>query len=824
MKNIVLYLFFLFCLGSTIAQNPTDVVKTYGAFPGFNDKVRDLAIQPDGKIIYVGSFTKYRGSTCNRIVRLNTDGTIDTSFLIGTGFSDFATVVTLQPDGKIIVGGVFFNYQSVTRPKVIRLNTDGSIDSSFVVSSTFNFYTNNSWVEDVVVQPDGKVLLGGGFTNGIARINSDGSLDNEFGIGTGFNLTIYSLALQDDGKIIAGGNFTTFNGVNRNNIIRLNANGSKDDSFSIGIGFNGKVNDVATQPDGKVLICGDFSTYKGVTQKKLVRLLADGSADTSFTIGTSFANATSIYDPQSPERIALDASGNIMVVGSFTSFNGSAKRGFLKLLDNGSIDVSSDFISNNYLHCIEIGIDGKVVVGGDTYTYRILANGSQDQSLNNGSGFNDSVYSIIQQADGKYIVGGNFTKYQNETHNGLIRFNANGTIDTTFNFGSGFVYGDIYTSLLLPDGKLIIGGNFSYNYNGNYLKNLLKLNTDGSIDNTFTVTPINGQVKTLALQSDGKVLIGGNFTEFNGTLDTYLMRINPNGIRDVSFDQGAGFNTDGFGLGVNSIAIQPDGKIIVAGEFSIYQNEPHYRILRLWPNGNVDSTFMTGDGFNGTLYKIILLADGKIISVGSIGSYDSQSVWGIARLNNDGSLDTTFTTGFTTNGIQDAIVQPDGKIISGGSSTYFVGNQLPNFVRFNSDGSIDDTFNPGFGFTSYSITSLSLFENGNILVGGNFYNFNGYDSSSLIMLRGGSSALSDGNFVYEDFYIYPNPVKEVLHISLPKQTSSFTYSIIDLTGKTVVKNLTPTLSLVPVESLAKGIYILEVETDEKKFHTRFCKE
>jgi uncharacterized delta-60 repeat protein len=777
MKNILLYFVLLFSATTTIAQNPTDVVKTYGAFPGFNDKVRDIALQPDGKIIYVGSFTKYRGNICNRIVRINSDGTIDPTFLIGTGFSDFANVVTLQPDGKILVGGVFFNYQAVTRPKLIRLNTDGSIDSSFVVSNTFNFYTNNSWVEDVLMQPDGKILLGGGFTYGIARINSDGSPDNDFAIGSGFNLSVYSLALQIDGKILAGGSFTTFNGVNRNNIIRLNTNGSKDDSFSIGIGFNGKVNDVAIQADGKVLICGDFSTYKGITQKKIVRLLTDGAVDAAFDIGTSFANATSIYDPQSPEKIALDANGNVMIAGSFTSFNGTTKQGFLKLLTNGSIDLSSDFISKNYLHCIEIGSDGKIVVGGDTYTYRIFANGSQDPSLNNGSGFNDTVNTILQQADGKYIVGGNFTKYQNETHNALTRFNADGTTDTTFNFGSGLVYGSIYTSLLLPDGKLIIGGNFSYNYNGNYLQNLLKLNADGSIDNTFTVTPINGPVESLALQSDGKVLIGGNFTEFNGTLDTYLMRINPNGIRDVSFDQGAGFNTEGFGLGVNSIVIQPDGKILVAGEFTIYQNEPHYRILRLWPNGSVDSTFMTGDGFNGTINKIILLADGKIIAAGNVGSYDSQSVWGIARLHNDGSLDTTFSTGFTTNGILDAILQPDGKIVTGGFSTYFVGNQLPNFVRFNSDGSIDDTFNPEFGFNSYSIKTLSLFANGNILVGGNFYNFNGYDSSSLIMLRGGLGSLSTSNFTSDEFFIYPNPVKEVLHLSLPMVTADFTYSI-----------------------------------------------
>lgn len=219
----------------------------------------------------------------------------------------------------------------------------------------------------------------------------------------------------------------------------------------------------------------------------------------------------------------------------------------------------------------------------------------------------------------------------------------------------------------------------------------------------------------------------------------------------------------------------------------------------------------------------MLLPNGKIIAAGDIGSYDSQSVWGIARLNGNGSLDTTFATGFTTNYIKDFVLQPDGKIITGGYRTYFVDHYLSNFVRFNPDGSTDTSFDAGTGFDSSAINCLSLFNNGNILVGGDFETYNGFDSSKLILFRGGDAALSNNTVELEKLALYPNPAKDIIHLSLPEGIGNFTSTITDISGKTVYDTKSSN-DFINVQSLAQGIYILKIKSEQKEFHSRFIKE
>lgn len=806
------------------AQNPIDVVHTYGAYPGFNNIVKDIVIQPDGKSICVGIFTKYRGNTCNYIVRLNVDGSIDPSFLMGNGFNDKVNSVTLQPDGKILIGGYFSHYQSIFKPRLIRLNSDGSIDNSFTMTtSVSNPFPSDTIIQDILVLPNDKILIGGYLVDNIARLNSDGSLDTTFDPGSGFNGGVFKIGIQSDGKIIVGGSFTSFNNVTRNRIIRLNDNGSKDDTFSIGLGFSGTVNDFVIQPDSKVVICGGFATYKGIDQKKIARLLPDGSVDSTFNIGTGFPNSTG-SEPQTPEKMVMDSNGNFMVVGSFTAYNGSTKLGFVKLLANGSIDSTSNFTVTDYQYAIGLGADGKAIVADRQFIYRILPDGSNDSSFNYGSGFNESsVFKTLQRPNGKYLVAGSFSHFENNFIRALVQFNTDGTKDTTFNTGTGFVYGTIYSLLLLPDGKIIAGGDFTYNQNGNFYTKLIKINTDGSIDTSFTAPFINGGVLALGLQSDGKIMVGGNFIQINNVADKYLMRLNADGTRDYSFDKGTDFDTQGSSLGVHTIVIQPDGKILIGGRFFIYRNEPHNYIMRLLPNGSVDSTFQTGDGFNSGLSKIMLQPDGKIIATGSFTSYDSQSVFGITKLNSNGSLDTSFTNSFITNQINDFVLQPDGKIITGGYTYNFNGNNLNNFVRLNPDGSNDYYFNPNAYFSSKTIYSLSLFDNGNILIGGNFETFNGVDSSKLILLRGGESPLSNTSFQQQKIQLYPNPVENSITVVLPENSTAISYTIFDITGKKVFQTNT-TNSSINVQYLEKGIYILKINSESGDYVSKFIKK
>ena len=242
------------------------------------------------KILVGGRFSSYNGTAQNYITRLNSGGTRDTSFTVGTGFGYSVFAFAIQPDGKILAGGGFTSYNGTSQNYITRLNSDGSRDTGFTIGTELNYY-----VFAVAVQSDGKILAGGNFTtynettqNYITRLNSDGTGDTSFTIGTGFSSTVNAIAIQSDGKILVGGYFTSYNGTSQNYITRLNSDGTRDTSFTVGTGFDNEVLAFAVQSDGKIVVGGYFTSYNGNAQNRITRLNSDGTRDTSFTIGTGF--------------------------------------------------------------------------------------------------------------------------------------------------------------------------------------------------------------------------------------------------------------------------------------------------------------------------------------------------------------------------------------------------------------------------------------------------------------------------------------------------------------------------------------------------------
>jgi uncharacterized delta-60 repeat protein len=238
--------------------------------------VNALAVQADGKVLIGGAFEAYNGVGRNRIARLNSDGSLDTGFESGAGANGSVRSIALQSNGKVIIAGSFTFYNGIPRGHIARLNPNGSLDTSFL--STGN--GPNTSVYAVAVQPDDKVLIGGIFTNYneiprnyIARLNSNGSLDTGFlSTGTGANGNVDVVAVQADGEILIGGAFEAYNGVGRNRIARLNPDGSLDADFNPGIGANDSVYAIVVQADGKVLIGGSFTSVDTYTQDKIARL------------------------------------------------------------------------------------------------------------------------------------------------------------------------------------------------------------------------------------------------------------------------------------------------------------------------------------------------------------------------------------------------------------------------------------------------------------------------------------------------------------------------------------------------------------------------
>ncbi|MFY8035064.1 MAG: delta-60 repeat domain-containing protein, partial [Flexibacteraceae bacterium] len=327
---------------------------------GANRDVLTSIVQPDNKVVIGGSFTYYNGKARGRIARLKSDGTLDTSFNSGIGANNLVWIVASQPDGKIIIGGSFNTYNNIPRNNIARLNADGSLDATF----NPGIGTNGS-VLSIVIQPDGKIIIGGNFTNydgtvrnRIARLNANGSLDTTFSFTASANDQVRTIAMQPDGKIMIGGNFTTCNSTTRNRIARLNSDGSLDTTFNPGTGANISVYSVALQPDSKIIISGGFNTYNGVARKSIVRLNVDGSLDTSFNPGTGASSW--IYTS------AIQTDGKIIVGGFFSTYNGFARNNIARLNSNGSLDTSFNkgTGSNSQLYASVLQLDGKIIVGG----------------------------------------------------------------------------------------------------------------------------------------------------------------------------------------------------------------------------------------------------------------------------------------------------------------------------------------------------------------------------------------------------------------------------------------------------------------------------
>ena len=301
---------------------------TFDSGTATNGDIYSMAVQPDGKILIGGAFITYQGVSRRRIARLNSDGSLDTSFNIGTGFSASVWAIAIQEDGKILCGGEFTSYSGQSRNRLARLNSDGSLDSTL----------NNpvgDFVYQIELQDDGKILIAGAFTlvgattlNRIARLNSNGSIDNTFVIGTGFNNDIYSLDIDSDGKIIAGGAFTQYSGQSRSRIARLNTDGSLDTSFNIGSGIaNGYVFDVDIY-NGKYVVAGNFSGYSGNAVGGFLRINNDGSFDSTFNVGTGFDfdfNATF------SSAILTQSNGNTAVTSVFTEYDGVSTPNFVAI-------------------------------------------------------------------------------------------------------------------------------------------------------------------------------------------------------------------------------------------------------------------------------------------------------------------------------------------------------------------------------------------------------------------------------------------------------------------------------------------------------------
>jgi uncharacterized delta-60 repeat protein len=667
-----------------------------------------MALQADGSVIVIGDFTSSGGEPHNHIARIRPNGTVDSSFvtgldlLIGTNATttsrDFRmSSVLVQPDGKIVVTGNF-NTVTVGSAKstvgnIVRLNADGSIDTSF------DIFADNI-VMKALYRYDNSLLIGGGFTkldhgpiksssptrNRMARILADGSIDASFN--PNFDNRVNTFITTTDGTILVAGLFSTLQPSNEATAInsRLVARLKPDGTYASGylVNIDGEVLTLAMQQDGKILMGGYFTTimYGSPSstsyQSYLVRLNPNGSPDSTFYSGLNYAVTS----------ISVQTDGKIIAGGYFDkvtpsgeSFNITANH-IARFYPDGSMD--RDFISAR--------------LGGVTFS--------------------------IPLSDGKVLIGGSFLNIGGVTRTYIAKISATGEVDSSF---APVLDGALISAYVMSDGRILIGGSFG-TVNGVTQRYVALLKADGSLDASFAPV-LNGAVRAFGVQSDGKLIIGGDFTMVADQTRGYIARVSMDGTVDTSYDPRASST-------VRVIRMQSDGTALIGGAFSYLTKDggdktvSRYYIARINSDGSVaDSPNLA---FNNEIYDIQPQSDGTYYVGGGFSAMGVLKadktiayLYGIARVKADWTVDPEFAP-YVGGSVGLIRVMNDGRILIVGSFSTVVDKTRYYIARLNKDATLDTTYDPYPNSTVSTIAYMSSTDSA--LLGGSFSSFtpNGY--------------------------------------------------------------------------------------------------
>jgi len=346
------------------------------------------------------------------------------------------------------------------------------------------------------------------------------------------------------------------------------------------------------------------------------------------------------------------------------------------------------------------------------------------------------VQIVLPQPSGRILVGGSFNSVSNVPANGVMRIDSNGNIDGTFKCWPG-TRGAVLAAASLADGRIVLGGRFA-EFSGESRTSLVRLKSDGSLDPGFSPS-IDGdqsEVRVIRVQADGRLLIGGRFKSISGVPRSCIARLTPEGELDETFDPGQGAE-DSFAV-VYDLAIQDDGRILVAGAFTKFAGENREGVVRLFSDGTVDEAFQTEVKWSpGLAYVRALEIDGhgRVLMSGRFDSVNGQVRRGLARLLPGGELDLAFDTAEGVDGPGEPIatvlrVTASGQIIVGGRFSSIGNVARSSIARLNEDGLVDEKFDPGAGFTDDAgmpgvVNDLAFLDDGSLVVVGGFSCFRG---------------------------------------------------------------------------------------------------
>ena len=552
--------------GTPLAMFDTDLSPA-GLMSGVTGVFYSLHLQPNGGVIFAGSaLASGAGYSTQHVGRLHPDGTLDTSFeanaFVGTA-SLPALGIAVQPDNKILAGGMFTTVNGAPREYLVRLEADGGLDNTFDIG-----------------------------------LNDPSRVDTQFAPSI-----ITAIAVQADGRIVTAGSSFYFGNRMRRGMARFMPDGALDNGYNPGLGASDPVRALARRPDGRIIVGGDFMAIGDSARGCIAQVLPDGTVDPLFPSGAGVGRAP--FAEGSVSCLDLRPDGSLLVGGRFLRFHGQPVTHLVRLLPEGALDP--DF----------------------------------QQPVINGA-----VESIAVQPDGRILIGGAFSTVQGEPRRRVARLLPNGALDTDFDPGLGIdpQVSSVNSILVLPDGRILLGGSFS-SYAGVPASNIVRVLASGAIDPTFSASPgANGRVEDMLLLPSGDVMLAGAFTSFNGSERQNVARLDPDG----QLTAWIGFGPPTHPQGMCTLALQADGKLLVGGHAVTGPGGAYQRrgVVRVMPGGGIDDTFEVGDcvGLSpaSTPFPrvLALLVDdqGGIIAGGDFTAVDGTGRNFIARLYQGGSV------------------------------------------------------------------------------------------------------------------------------------------------------------------------------------------
>jgi uncharacterized delta-60 repeat protein len=614
--------------------------------------------------------------SANRLICAGaTPGAVDPTFDPGRGAlyvspSNGRTVL-IQPDGKILVTGENNALNQDFVPAVLRFSPDGTLDHSFDASDLGvpGSYYWEYGPKVLALQPNGQILVAGWFTNPdgsaryLTRLNSDGSIDATFNpqIGNGNSpASDLEASLLAEGKILIGGNFTSVNGVARNNLARLNADGSLDQAFNAGVAISHSFRKTfVVQSTGKVVVAPGGN--------QIFRLNPDGSLDNAFG---------AVVAPQGYSAGGLLAGPNDKVIWT-AIWAGGIFDCAPTIISRVTADGTSDPVFQPFTNCgggpLLLQQDGRLIISS-WYgpILRLNPDGSPDPSFRP-----IGLGSYAQQADGRLMLAGYFSSAPYPA--GIRRLFLDGSSDNSFNPGMGLVWirkVSIDHARLLPNGKIAIAGNFNY-IDRVPRSGIAVLSSNGSVDPSFdagTLIPLpggTGSFNTMAVQGDGKMLLAFRYS---------LVRLESDGRVDPTFHYFPGPSTS-----VRELGIQPSGKILLTNDTA--------QLIRLNSDGSVDPTFSPAP-------------PGSLVGVQPDAKILLRTNTRLIRLMIDGALDPGFNSvpGPGPNPPTFLGLQPNGMLLVG---RFLDSINSRRFGRLHPDGGLDQTFDPGFRSVGLAAADLT---------------------------------------------------------------------------------------------------------------------